>query len=319
MEPNKELVLHVHSMDNVTAFTKEYIVNNSSNDTSYEDGEIINSITIFVVGCFLFIFGVVGNITTAFVIFCDRKLHNATYTVIALLAITDLLAICARFATFMMSVQMLNLDFIIAYGNPFLIGNFVTLNSSNFVIVILARLRYRLLVFPLHTANITTRRVEIQCILAWVASLILAIPYGCNLILNQDETASYIVEFIWTFYLYLSTIIPIMTYHCLKVRNIRGTMASSQNITNKMATMVAVILSLQVLSLLPLFVGHLIILIYMDLGMGSIVQCGMLLNHTINPVVFFMFAKLNNCMRKKDRQKESLQLTYSCNTNSEMV
>ncbi|KAK3100408.1 hypothetical protein FSP39_019405 [Pinctada imbricata] len=322
MTQQKQIILY--GMENVTLVSvishqANYSLNDTKNDSTLPETPELNFDALFIFGCFLFIFGVLGNAITAFVIYCDRKLHNATYTVIALLAITDLLAIGVRFVTFLMSYPgFIDKNFLEKYINVFFIGNFVTLNSSNFIIVLLARLRYRLLVYPLHTANITKRQVEMQCALAWLVSVILGIPYGCNLILNLHDFSSYIVEMFWTFYLYFSTIIPIMTYHCLKVKNIRGTMTSSEQITQKMATMVAVILSLQVISVLPLLIGQIVILVTWNPSLGSFVQCGLLLNHTINPVVFFMFAKLNTCLKKSELQKERLKLN-STTCTSEMI
>ena len=144
----------------------------------------------------LLLVGVVGNTATMVVIRLREDLHTATYTAIGLLAFVDLIAVCFRgillvdlFNIFQQNWRLvLSLD----SRNVLLTATFILLVCSSIHVVLLARLRYKLLTFPLQGMSIMPRHIVYQSILAWSVSGILGIPYGFSF--SLDEFPLYICE-----------------------------------------------------------------------------------------------------------------------------
>ena len=184
-------------------------------ETPRMDNTRLNAV-LMSIAAFLIILGVVGNSGTIVVVKFREKFHSATFTAIALLALVDLFAVCLRglnVVDFFYYLQ--GLDKILSHKS--LIG-LITTTFTTFVcscahVVILARLRYKLLAFPIEALTITAKNIVYQSLLAWGVSCILGIPYGLSLY-YMDLNQGIIVDIILGFAICLGTILPIVFFSC---------------------------------------------------------------------------------------------------------
>ena len=103
-----------------------------------------------------------------------------------------------------------------------------------------------------------------------------------------------IVEIVTPIFSCLCTILPIVTYHILKIRKIRGGITQRANTVRSMNKMVMAISAVQILSTTSpaieviLFIAFDFLSIYLDWT----VQLLLLMNHVMNSIFFFYFTML---------------------------
>ena len=275
---------------------------NGSSFGNYTDMEIsVNTrlnIGFMVTNAILVCIGVFGNSATM-VIICRREdFHTATFTAIGLLALVDLLAVCFRAIllvdAFNFAQQYYALTLSWNSTNGLLTATFVLYVCSCMHVVMLARLRYKLLAYPIQGMSIMRTHVIRESILAWIASCVLGIPYGLKAFLLPD-LINYISEIIVCIAICLCTVIPIVTFHILKIRKIREGITARANTMRTMNRMVTLICLVQTVSITSVPVQFLISFINgtltlgVDLTLGWIVVLLLLINHVINPLLFFYF------------------------------
>ena len=260
-------------------------------------------ITEIAVGSVLLVGGIVGNSLTAHFIRKHSDLHAPTFVLIACLACTDVIAIVFRYLTLIYDLQLYSKSK--EATNFILICALATLHCSNMHIVILARLRYKLIVFPLQTTGIDFKTIFRSSFLAWVISFIIALCFEVPMSIENsdgefaiDPRIQNIISVSSGFYLLLSTLIPILWFHIYKVKALRNNHSvpfGSHDVTGKMSVMVTFILAFQVIAIVPLVTTN--VCSYLDFELhtlyvfANISHCSLLLNHSINPVLFFYFSK----------------------------
>ena len=179
-----------------------------------------------------------------------------------------------------------------------LTGTFITLVCSCIHVVILARLRYKLLAFPLAGMSITPKSLVYQSTLAWVISGILGVPYGLSFFLT-DILYSGILNIIVVILLCLFTVIPIVTYHILKTRNIREGIMSRTNAVRSMNKMVVAICAVQIISTTSSGIGIISFYVFgYKLYLAWSVQILLLMNHVMNPILFFYFTSCHRVLNE---------------------
>lgn len=157
--------------------------------------EVLENLTFvwrFIAGSVVLFIGVLGNLTTCIVILCTRRLHTPTYTVIAMLALSDFMALSVRF---MDTFYDLYMDlFIEVY---FIIWGFVyfTLHASCAHIILLFYVRYRLIVSPLVSLGDLTclRALRFQCIFGqsvWFLDIPMAVSATTLICQGLDQSRS---------------------------------------------------------------------------------------------------------------------------------
>ena len=177
-------------MDNNTENFASIWNNNTGNFTSVMDNNNTGSLTsilkeessvqtaLSVIFAVVIVLGIIGNTCTILVIKFKKDFQNATFTTISLLAFVDVVALCVR--------GILVVNFFLHYNwitDPVLfrvvyIVTFLTYACSCGHVVILARLRYKLLAFPIEGMKITSRNMIYQCLAVWIISIIdLELPY----------------------------------------------------------------------------------------------------------------------------------------------
>ena len=296
-------------MENIT-----YPMTEDRNKSSYgnftdinilPDNNIVN-VAFMVVSSVLFCFGLVGNSATLVIIRLRTEFHTATYTVVGLLAFVDLIAVCLRgtvlvhaFNTFQQNWRLeLSLDMICVL----LTATFISLVCSSIHVVLLARLRYKLLTFPIQGMSIMPRHMVYQSILAWSISGMFGIPYGFSF--SLDEFHQYICEIIINAVLCLCTILPIVTFHILKVRNLRGGITSKTGTMRSMNKIVVAICLVQILSTTSSTTG---IIIFFCVGHSVYtlwtVAILFLINHVMNPILFFYFTTFRRLLHSTKQNR----------------
>ena len=268
------------------------VKNFTKDETSTDDNTGVN-ISFMVIFALLVFGGILGNSITIVIIKCKNSFHSATFITIALLAFVDLVAICLRtvvLVAYFYETKWQMLPFTIDVLHGVLIATFITFLCSCIHVVILARLRYKMLAFPLEAMNISHRSVIHQSIIAWSSSGILGIPYGLILFL-VDQYHGNIIEIILSTLLCICTVLPIVICHILKTRMIREGITQRTNTIRSMNKMMIAICVVQIVSttsmagtiIVDFIIKHRTVYFYL------IVHLVLLISHVMNPILFFYF------------------------------
>ncbi|XP_061167322.1 neuromedin-U receptor 2-like [Saccostrea echinata] len=261
----------------------------------------------FIAGTVVMFIGVTGNLTTCFVILCSRKLHTSTYTVIAMLALSDLMAVIVRYIDTFYDLYM-NVFLEVYY----IIWGFVyfTLHASCAHIILLFYVRYRLVVSPLLSlSNFTPSRVIRISIFLWLLSIIFGYTYGCfSYYVDVAEMGSkpvslstaYIVDGVVALFLIALPVIIIMIFHFKKIIIIRLSNSSSAvRLSKQMTVIIVIVITIHCASILP-FCFYAWMEVYLklkktylsiDIKLLRDTSIAMFfLNHTINPIIYFVWS-----------------------------
>ena len=272
--------------------------------------------TLIVFSTVLFCTGLVGNIATIVIIRIRDDFHSVTHTTIGLLAFVDLVAVFFRgillVHTFNAAEQNWKLTLPSNSFNVIIAVNCMTLICSGMHVVILVRLRYKLLAFPIEGLNIKPRSIAYQCLLAWITSGILGTIYGCSIFLNTYDIR--IFEIVTSILLCLCTVLPIVTYHILKIREIQGGITQRENTVRSMNKMVTAISAVQMLSTTSPAIRTILLITFdsTSIYMGWTVQLLLLMNHVMNPIFFFYFSML--CRRGPDSIRNNTETSAQRDT-----
>ena len=262
------------------------------------------NIALMIIGALIILLGVIGNSVTIVVVRLRSEFHTATYTTIALLAFVDLLATCLRGLNVVDILHILqSFHWILSRTstNGLLTGAFITYVCSCVHVVILARLRYKLLAYPIEGMTISARNIVYQSLTAWGVSCILGVPYGFSLF-NTDYYQDRIVEIIVGNAICFCTVVPIVVFHVLKIRKLRGSISPMNMTINSMNKMVLAICAVQIVSTLSVPVYSALsfrtnMAWRIQLYYGTTVQLVILLSHTMNPLFFFYFTSCRRMLR----------------------
>ena len=279
------------SANDATVLTME--VNNFTKDETSTDDNMIVNVSFMAIFSLLIFVGIVGNSLTIVIIKRQKGFHTGTYITIALLAFVDLVAIWLRtvvLVAYFYGTKWHTLPFTIDALHGVLIATFITFLCSCIHVVILARLRYKLLAFPMEAMTISHKTLIRQSIIAWSVSCIFGIPYGLMMFL-VDEYHGNIIEIILSALLCVCTVLPIVIFHILKTRKIREGITQRTNTIRSMNKMMIAISVVQIVSttsiastlIIDFITKHRTIYYYL------IVHLVLLISHVMNPILFFYF------------------------------
>lgn len=270
--------------------------------------EVLENLTFvwrFIAGSVVLFIGVLGNLTTCIVILCTRRLHTPTYTVIAMLALSDFMALSVRFVdTFYDFYMDVFIDvYFIIWGVVYF-----TLHASCAHIILLFYVRYRLIVSPLVSLSDLTclRALKISMYL-WTISLIFGYSYGCfSYYVDLSRSGSkpvtlataYVVDGTIALLLIAIPVIVIAMFHFKKRMILQISNSSSAvRLPKKMMIIVMIVITIHCASILP-FCVYAWLEVYIqtygttlnvDVKLYHDVSIAMFfLNHTINPIIYFI-------------------------------
>ena len=265
----------------------------------------------FIAGSVVLFVGLMGNLTTCIVIVCRRKLHTPTYTVIAMLALSDCLAISVRYADTFYDLYM-NLFIQIYY----IIWGVVyfTLHASCAHIILLFYVRYRLVVAPMTSlGNVTPMHVIRISLYLWTMSILFGFSYGFfsyyvdmagmgfkPVIMSTAYIVDGIVALLLTFIpVFVIAILHFKKYTILRFSNSN----SAVRLSKQMTIIVIIVLAVHCASVLP-FCLYAWLEVYMqttgrthgvNVKLFRDISIAMFfLNHTINPIIYFICSIMNN-------------------------
>ena len=269
-----------------------------------------SSVVFMVVSAVLLCVGLFGNIATMIIIRLREEFHSTTYTAIGLLAFVDLVAVCLRgiylVDVFHYTHEIWELTLSVNVSDGIITANFVTFVCSCIHVVILVRLRYQLIAFPLEGMSIKQKSLVYQSILAWSISCILGILYGLSFLLNRYDQR--IFDIIIAILVCLCTVIPIVTYHILKIRSIRKRITPRTNTVRSMNKMVVAICVVQTVSTTSSGIATILVFVIgFNIYVGWSAQLLLLMNHVMNPIMFFYFTtcrRIPNLTRNNTIQRE---------------
>ena len=174
------------------------------------------------------------------------------------------------------------------------VGTFITLVCSCSHVVLLARLRYELLAFPIEGMSITSKRMIYQSVGAWTVSIIAGIPYGFHTFLNVNRFFSRLVEMIFGTVLCLFTLVPIVAFHIMKIRIMKQNVTPRRQTIRNMNKIIIAICIVQIVALVPGVIINIIDNFFLNHTFAPkdlffIPALLILLSHSLNPVLFFYF------------------------------
>ncbi|XP_062573505.1 neuromedin-U receptor 2-like [Saccostrea cucullata] len=290
-----------------------------SNDTVF--GNCIHSFVIHYVPAIIVGIGLIVNILAITSICLTGKVKIPTYTAILCLAVSDSLALVTRLAR----VEACAVCSLL-YGEELCSGNksrvtavqtissipsFMTLHGSFCHVILLAAVRYVIIVHPLKARGcLTSGKVIGFSGVAWTFTLIVSSVYGiacmkyleglyegkANWFMDNFE----VIDIIMCFYLFLVTLIPLLLFHIAKRKVIPATLTYHVVRMNRMVIVVALI---TVISLFPLMLRNIISMLGLDkftqkqkVIFFSAIQFIYFLRHVVNPVLYFW---INEVLNKK--------------------
>ena len=146
--------------------------------------------------------------------------------------------------------------------------------------------------------------------MAWGVSCILGVPYGFS-VFNTDIYQARIAEIIVGHAICFCTVVPIVVFHVLKIRKLRGGISSMNRTIHSMNKMVLAICAVQIISTLS--VAFFAALSMTDFALRNYImymyyafisQILLLLSHALNPIFFFYFTSCHR-MRLAYRNRHS--------------
>ena len=296
----KVLKSKLSAMHNSVPSDLSQLDNSSHNITSsdhYHDSAFM--ISMMAVLFLVTIVGLVGNAITIGVVKFREIFHNATFTLVALLAFVDFFALFLR--GFVVICTLLEIDVENMYMNAIFIGTYTTSVCSCGHVVLLARLRYKLLAYPIKGLTISPRNMLNQSVFTWVVSIASGIPYGFHVYLNLNLLYQGIVEVIVITFVCIITVIPIVTFHVLKVRKMKQNITSRNQTISGMNKMIVGVCIVQIVSITPMVLGTVLYYFthYSSIYTFVVGQLLVILNHAINPILFFYFSCCRRIFRKR--------------------
>ena len=266
--------------------------------THWYSGNMSTSYLVTV--CSVFAFGFIGNIATVAVIACWKKLHTATFTMIACLAVSDAYSLIEHliwnYTNLLyilwncLGVQQEVLD--ITSNLTGILG----ILSSGTQLCLLAFIRYMAIVHPLKfQATLTTKRVVVMSECGWVIVVVFST--------FTTFVAMYMILTSTTYLLFyavlnsLNCLIPasvFITLHCLKVKAISQSSTLSSSSSSRMNVVVALVLVIYVLTASSVAIYELYMYItenmynYIYNIMKKLTLLSFRVNCAVNPFIYFI-------------------------------
>jgi hypothetical protein len=299
---NTTVTLSNHLSTNVHRWTKfpEVIHNTTIPNSSFPLPEEYMYIplndfgrrTIFILGTLLFCFGMAGNLITVLVIAAMKSLHSPTYVTIACLAMSDCMASTMRYVRFLLYVvynETYN-----SWMSELAISCFLFSHSANFHIVLLAYIRYVLIVKPLQSLNITCKRVFKLSARIWAVSFAMTGVCTFKHLLFVLGKISYDLHTKTDIGVILYVVgvpfVLLICFHVRKVWHLRNTNNRPKStVKYSMLVMFSIIITIYLITALyPMMYG--IIGFECQYCTNELCDFFLLINNSVNPFIYFAFS-----------------------------
>lgn len=295
-------------------------INNTSvkiNTTSVHRGNLLHCVEeeslILIMAVVIWVLGVIGNTATFFKIVLNKRLRRPVSVSIACLTVADFCSLCLQF----IRVPISQCFFLTSVGVKMIVLDItaVAIHSSTMHIIILAAIRYSLIVYPFHTKwRLTSGKVIASSGVSWAISVCLGISYG---IYNRkyynetiDKQTDAIVQLLIGLYVLLVPVTFFVIFYIKELQTMKKSLLpkrTSKSIKS-VSKMIWIILILYCVFILPYVVADLCRVLYLhnvlgDSGDGtvyksvvfpiySVAQITVLLNYTVNPFIYFLFSRM---------------------------
>ncbi|XP_052692615.1 melanocyte-stimulating hormone receptor-like, partial [Crassostrea angulata] len=255
---------------------------------------------IVIAASILFCIGLIGNSITVCFVSVSKRLHTPTYVLIGCLAVSDVLASVTRY------VQIFYESLFYEYYHLYIyeIFTFLFINSAFFHMVLVSYVRFVFIANPLHSLNLTCKRILWMSFAIWISSVVVSIGYGAFKVLELMNIISFETAVLAEigFGLYVSGIpfIIVIIFNVRKLYYLYNQTASVRRtrIANSMSLMFWIIIVIYLLSTIyPLFY----VIDYAVLKERSLLNrrldfvqnmfsFSLLVNSCLNPLIYFMFS-----------------------------
>lgn len=242
---------------------------------------------IWLVTQVIYYTGIAGNVCVLFVVILDKKLHKATFVVLACLAISDALALI-----FQCVIMSLLFNGTIEVSSPeakplIMCLNIVLLISSLHVLYI-SILRYFIVVHPLKTyVYVTIKRAILGSVVIFTTLPLVALAIYFSFIKLADVNH---LHFLLTAGLFYYTPILLMTgFHIAKCRRLyKRKLHADEDSLRKMSRTIIVIIVMSYVLPIPNIVAAVHVLMGVRIPVESVIICDLCFyaKHALNPFVY---------------------------------
>ena len=254
----------------------------------------------------VFTVGIIANAIVLFRVALDRKLRKVTFVSIASCAFADMCFLVISLAVSFEAViwtTTCNYYTSVSVHNVYKVMKIVSYFSANGHVALLAIVRYVFLTFPLKASiYLRTRRVLLLSGLVWALGFLFIITMTLISITAGIERrrSEYFQIILWTA-IYLIPVIVTASLHIVKIYKLKhmsfvNPSEQMKGRIKKMSKMVAVVIVCATVMPLPFVLNRLLQSVELELHVygstavalhaGYIVQIFMLLNHSVNPVIY---------------------------------
>ena len=268
----------------------------------------INSISTAVL-----VFGFVGNCATFTCILCFHRLRKPTYLFIASLSVADILCLVIQCIARFYSIipPSISIELFMAITAAFA-------HASMTHVIALSVFRLQMIKHPLQFQQRMTNKKTVRFIVAcWIIGLF--IGFLIYIIGTREAVQNNLIIFI-IFLTIIDVLIPhliLLTVHLIKVRLLRKSIIDKSHMTphiQKLSNMTCLIILINVLTILPMWIGYLGLSNATETQTTRAVRCYFMqialilitLHHSLNPVIlFFISNPFQNmtCVKKRRSYK----------------
>lgn len=268
-------------------------------------------VLILVITTLIFLFGFIGNLITASKVIIEKKLHKPVPVCISCLAIADLLTLCFQYARVPLSHCRIIIEVSLSTQETCLNLTAIMVHSSAMHIILLALVRYGLIVHPFTMKYwLTSGKVVIASLSFWLLSLAIGLLYGLYnrqyYLGNIDEHTDAIVQLTIALYILIVPICFFASLYVVEMKVMRKSLLPEKSFyIKKISKMISLIMVLYIAFLAPYVIADTLRLLYMKEilymdqrrfetmknVMFNLARVFILLNYSINPFVYFLFIR----------------------------
>lgn len=144
---------------------------------------------VVIAASVLFFIGFIGNSITVCFVAVSKPLHTPTYVTIGCLAVSDALVSVTQYVRVVPGVFKYFNDF--SRDSIYGIFTFLCIHSAFFHMVLVSYVRFVFITNPLHSLNLTCKRILLMSLAVWISSIIVSIGYGSVKVLFLMDIISF--------------------------------------------------------------------------------------------------------------------------------
>ncbi|XP_052691530.1 melanocyte-stimulating hormone receptor-like [Crassostrea angulata] len=282
---------------------------------------------VVIAASILFCIGLIGNSITVCFVAVSKQLHTPTYVTIGCLAVSDVLVSVTQYVRILPGPN----EYLLKDNSRnlmYAIFSFLCIHSACFHMVLVAYVRFVFITNPLRSLNLTCKRILWMSFAVWISSIVVSIGYGIDKVLFLMGIVSF--ETVFFIEVGFGSYVSGLPFIILVVFNVRKLYYLYNQTAYVRRTRIANSMSLMFFIITVIFLLHVIYPLFYEIDLavlkdGSILNrrldivnkmylFALLVNSSLNPLVYFMFSP--PVLRLLSRfRKYCNHCTYPCISN----